>query len=44
MYKLVQDTNNLLVCCECFDVGRSIISFIIEKVKAINNVFKRMIV
>jgi hypothetical protein len=44
MYKFVQDINNLLVCQEFFDVGRSIISLIIKKVKAINIVFKRMIV
>ncbi len=44
MYKLVQDINNLLVCREFFDVGKSIISLIIEEVKAISIVFKRMIV
>jgi len=44
MYKLVQYINNLLICCEFFDVGESIISLIIKEVKAINIVFKRIIV
>jgi hypothetical protein len=44
MYKLVQGINNLLVCHEFFDVGRYIISLIIEEVKAVSIMFKRMIV